>query len=256
MKCNYNRNPTIFIVECVLGYLEKNAANAVLNWISTYVDENVSILVNYEPCNPSDRFGKIMVENLAIRGCPLRSVLKYPTMESLKTRFHDVGFSHVNLSDMLSVYNYAVDPIDRLRIEVNFALRIIFQNIELFDELEEWRLIQTHYYLAVCTSGVLLSDTWSFFKDYWSEVCDSGEMPRFSTSEARSSTHSELIHECASRLRELNKNSANEHSAITAWGSSPNMVSASSSAPNLGVVGFINELMPPDFSSEETFYLQ
>jgi len=39
----------------------------------------------------------------------------------------------------LQVYNKCIDPVDRRRIE----------KLELFDEFEEWRLIQGHYFLAV-----------------------------------------------------------------------------------------------------------
>lgn len=49
--------------------------------------------------NPHDRFGKVMVKNLAERGCPLLSVFDYPSMEAQKNRFLERGWSQCQVKD-------------------------------------------------------------------------------------------------------------------------------------------------------------
>lgn len=49
--------------------------------------------------NPHDRFGKVMVKNLAERGCPLLSVFDYPSMEAQKNRFLEKGWSRCQVKD-------------------------------------------------------------------------------------------------------------------------------------------------------------
>ncbi|EER01021.1 leucine carboxyl methyltransferase, putative, partial [Perkinsus marinus ATCC 50983] len=59
----------------------------------------------YEQCNPDDPFGRVMMENLKGRGCPLIGLGKYPTVQSQCERYESLGFPYCIVKDMLAVYD-------------------------------------------------------------------------------------------------------------------------------------------------------
>jgi len=133
--------PTLFISECVLVYMQAMHGDNIISWAANAVPDAPSAMFVYEQCNPSDRFGKVMVENLMRRGCPLLSIHEYPTMESQNERYTQRGWDQCSLIDMNQVYSKYLDREDVARI----------QKIELMDEFEEWHLIQAHYFLLIAT---------------------------------------------------------------------------------------------------------
>lgn len=62
--------PTLVITECVLVYLKPEDTQKILQFIGEFFQRELAIL-NYEMINPSDPFGKVMLENLEDRGCKL-----------------------------------------------------------------------------------------------------------------------------------------------------------------------------------------
>ncbi|KAL8439387.1 hypothetical protein Efla_001857 [Eimeria flavescens] len=131
--------PTLFLCECVLVYLRVEEADAVVQWASECVPLAPSALIIYEQFNPNDPFGRMMARNLQIRNCPLLTITKYPTLESQRTRFAERGWPECSLTDMRSVYENFLPKSERDRVQM----------LEIFDELEEWWLIQSHYFLGV-----------------------------------------------------------------------------------------------------------
>ena len=82
--------PTFFYCECVLSYIDPDAVDSMLKYIAdTYL---FSWIFDYEMFNPNDRFGKMMVQNFEIRGCPLIGISKYPSLEDQMKRFESVGY--------------------------------------------------------------------------------------------------------------------------------------------------------------------
>lgn len=138
--------PTLILSECVLVYIEAERGDALLRWLAaTFAD---SAVLTYEQIRPDDAFGRMMVENLARRGCRLETLLKYPTLDAQRRRYLDAGWTHVRAHTMLDVYRHALDAADRQRAE----------RLEIFDEVEEWRLIQQHYTLVVAQKGAVELD--------------------------------------------------------------------------------------------------
>jgi len=133
--------PTIFISECVLIYMQALHGDSIISWASSLVPDAPSAMVVYEQTNPTDRFGKVMVDNLMRRGCPLLSIHDYPSLDAQKERYTQRGWDQAVAVDMNQVYDKHLDCKDVERI----------QRLELLDEFEEWHLIQAHYFLLVAT---------------------------------------------------------------------------------------------------------
>lgn len=135
--------PTLFISECVLVYMQSLHGDGIIGWAANAVPDAPSAMLVYEQSNPNDPFGKVMVENLMRRGCPLLSIHDYPTLEAQRERYQQRGWSQCTLADMNEVYDKLLDAKDVQRI----------QRLELLDEFEEWHLIQAHYFLLVASKG-------------------------------------------------------------------------------------------------------
>ncbi|PFH37136.1 leucine carboxyl methyltransferase [Besnoitia besnoiti] len=134
--------PTFFLSECVLVYMQTPEADAVLRWAAKAVKYAPSAVAVYEQLNPTDAFGRTMVQNLQTRGCPLMTIFDYPTLQSQKQRYLNLGWSASSVVDMNTIYDKFLPVQEKQRV----------QRLELFDELEEWRLIQAHYSIAVAVS--------------------------------------------------------------------------------------------------------
>ena len=133
--------PTFVLSECVLVYLPPEASEAVVAYFGGAFARCTFVV--YEMVEPGDGFGQQMVRNLQDRGCELLGIHANPTCAAQEARLRRAGFAEARALDMLAVYGGFLDAGERRRIE----------RLELFDELEEWRLIQRHYCIAVGTKG-------------------------------------------------------------------------------------------------------
>ncbi|CAM6084519.1 unnamed protein product [Calypogeia fissa] len=128
--------PTVVIAECVLIYLDPQVSRAVVKWAADKL--TTAIFVIYEQIHPHDAFGQQMIKNLESRGCGLLGLEDTPTLEAKMKRFTDLGWQNADALNMDVIYNQHLDPIDRRRIE----------RLEIFDEFEEWHIMQEHYCVA------------------------------------------------------------------------------------------------------------
>lgn len=69
----------------------------------------------------------------------MKGIEAHPDQESQKQRFLNLGWEVSNAIDMNSVYSKVIPSSDVQRIE----------KLELFDEFEEWHLIQAHYCISM-----------------------------------------------------------------------------------------------------------
>ncbi|EGG24460.1 leucine carboxyl methyltransferase [Cavenderia fasciculata] len=129
---NYNI-PTIFLSECVIIYITADNGNKVIKWASDHFKE--SCFVTYEQIKPFDEFGSMMVKNINSKGCPLQSIYQFPDLIAQKNRYLQLGWNRSDALDMVDIYNYFID---KSKIK-------IIERLEIFDEFEEWYLIQGHY---------------------------------------------------------------------------------------------------------------
>ena len=133
--------PTLVISECCLVYLEADEAEAVTKWAAEVTKQcEASAFVLYDPIRPDDPFGRQMMMNIESRGSPLRGIEGAKDPDGQVNRMKRCGFADAGAVDMNGTWDYLTrrDPVDVARIT----------RLEMFDEIEEWRLIQAHYCIA------------------------------------------------------------------------------------------------------------
>ena len=133
--------PTLLISECCLIYLPPTDADSILRYFTSTLFPPTSPLgiVVYEPINPDDAFGRVMVQNLATRGIVLQTLKKYGSLDRQKARLKMLGFGNRQEAvDVESVWEDWVDEKEKERIA----------RLEMVDEVEEWRMLAQHYCVA------------------------------------------------------------------------------------------------------------
>ncbi|KAI9710870.1 MAG: hypothetical protein M1812_007322 [Candelaria pacifica] len=132
---------TLLISECCLIYLPPSSADAILRYFISHVFPSSTplSLVVYEPINPSDAFGRVMVTNLAARGIVLQTLKKYSSLERQKERMRIMGFdSGQGAADIDFIWEQWVSQGEKERVA----------GLEMLDEVEEWRMLARHYCVA------------------------------------------------------------------------------------------------------------
>lgn len=143
-RLSLNRSlPTLVLTECVLVYLEKQATEALLDTIATYFEQ--AVWVSYDMCNCQDPFGRVMLGNLREAGHRVPGLINYSTLLSHKERFISKGWKDCSVCTMLQAYNNPT--------YINADTKKRISSLELFDEIEEWELIMSHYCLSVAVKG-------------------------------------------------------------------------------------------------------
>mmetsp|Transcript_9377 Transcript_9377/g.10691 ORF Transcript_9377/g.10691 Transcript_9377/m.10691 type:complete len:324 (-) Transcript_9377:878-1849(-) len=133
-KCGLDLDlPTLFISECVLVYLEPSDSANVISWISSTF-KSAAMFV-YEQIRPDDAFGQVMMRNLESRGCPLKGLKEHISTDAQINRFESRGWTKCECLDMNNIYYKCIDQ----------NIRSSAEKLEIFDEFEEWHLMQAHY---------------------------------------------------------------------------------------------------------------
>ncbi|KAJ3001014.1 hypothetical protein HDV02_000083 [Globomyces sp. JEL0801] len=139
--------PTLFVSECCLIYLDSSISNQIIASITSQFNE--PFLICYEQILPSDAFGKVMLQNLKYRGIELPGIHDFPTLESHNERFLSLNWKFVQSIDINTLWKTYIDENEKQRV----------QKLELFDELEEWILLNDHYCIVVASK----SDTYQLW---------------------------------------------------------------------------------------------
>ncbi|ORX49136.1 leucine carboxyl methyltransferase [Hesseltinella vesiculosa] len=134
--------PTLFLSECVFIYLPPEITTGILQWITTSMTHVAFAL--YEQILPNDSFGRMMIRNLLARHIDLKGIQAYPQLEDQEQRFLKLGWTGAKAVDMNAVHDQWLDENDKQRIN----------RLEILDELEEWKLISSHYCVAYAYKSV------------------------------------------------------------------------------------------------------
>lgn len=144
--------PTMLLSECCLCYLPPDAASSVLHYFSMNIKHDLAVIL-YEPIRPFDAFGKTMVSNLASRGIHLQTLKRYSSLEAQRQRLRIAGFrAGQGARDVYQLWEHDqwVSEGERDRID----------RLEWLDEIEEWKLLASHYCVAWGWRGEVFGEAW------------------------------------------------------------------------------------------------
>ncbi|XP_030643412.1 tRNA wybutosine-synthesizing protein 4 [Chanos chanos] len=136
-------SPTLILSEVVLTYMETKWSDAVISWAARLFPQ--SMFVMYEQVRPDDPFGRVMQSHFLKLNSALHAIKDYSDTTAQKQRFLDRGWEECVCLDMNQFYFGLVSELERQRIE----------NIEPFDEFEEWHQKCSHYFILTAAKGFL-----------------------------------------------------------------------------------------------------
>lgn len=132
--------PTIILTECVLVYLEKEITFSLIKEFSKSIQE--SFWITYDMLNPNDIFGQTMLRNISCAGYEVPGFTDFPSVESLSERFSSLNWENVKTINMLQAYNKLISSEEKVRVN----------KLQIFDEIEEWELLMSHYSLTIAVN--------------------------------------------------------------------------------------------------------
>ncbi|XP_037690087.1 tRNA wybutosine-synthesizing protein 4 [Choloepus didactylus] len=142
--------PTLLLAEAVLTYLEPESAAALIAWAARRFPN--ALFVIYEQMRPRDAFGQFMQQHFRQLNSPLHGLDKFPDVEAQRRRFLQAGWAACSAVDMNEFYHRFLSAEERRRME----------NLEPFDEFEEWHLKCAHYFILAASRGDALSQIMVF----------------------------------------------------------------------------------------------
>ncbi|EPE04980.1 leucine carboxyl methyltransferase 1 [Ophiostoma piceae UAMH 11346] len=164
--------PTLIVSECCLCYLQPDEAVSVLRYFTKaafgsaldsqpsqrdpVVSATPSVgVVLYEPIHPNDSFGRTMVSNLAARGIEMPTLAACPDGPSQDARLtKQVGLhDRADHRTIAQIWDAWVPEAEKARVNA----------MEGLDEVEEWKLLASHYVVAWGYRG-------GFFKSVWNQL--------------------------------------------------------------------------------------
>jgi tRNA wybutosine-synthesizing protein 4 len=143
--------PTLFLSECVMIYLKEEQSAALIKWAASTF--GCAVFLTYEQILPDDPFGRVMLRNLEDRGIPLLGIRARPDLPTQRQAYLDLGWDSAEALDMNDICNKILDRNELSRLN----------RIEMFDEMEEWRLLQAHYCIVWATRDTHKTGIWNQF---------------------------------------------------------------------------------------------
>ncbi|XP_057577899.1 tRNA wybutosine-synthesizing protein 4 [Hippopotamus amphibius kiboko] len=137
--------PTLLLAEAVLTYLEPDDAAALIAWAAQRFSN--ALFIVYEQMRPRDAFGEFMQQHFRQLNSPLHGLDHFPDAEAQQQRFLQAGWTACRAMDMNEFYRCFLSAEERRRVE----------NLEPFDEFEEWHLKCAHYFILAASRGEALS---------------------------------------------------------------------------------------------------
>ena len=138
--------PTLVLSECVLVYIEKKEADKLCSSLGSALKD--AVWVTYDMISPYDAFGKVMANNLRSAGYKVPGFTEFHDLNLQMKRFLDCESWDLATSiKMLDAYEKLINKEEKQRIS----------KLEIFDEIEEWSLLMSHYCLTIASKGQKLS---------------------------------------------------------------------------------------------------
>lgn len=135
----------LFVAEVSVTYMDTKSADDLLKWCRSVGRAEFCLLEQLLPYGPSHPFAQTMLKHFDKLKTPPRSVGEYPTIKDQSRRFTDRGWSSIRIWDLWDVWccGEFVDEQERLALD----------DVEPFDEWEEFMLFARHYFVLHATAS-------------------------------------------------------------------------------------------------------
>ncbi|KAK6384447.1 tRNA methyltransferase ppm2 [Exophiala oligosperma] len=134
------------LAEVSITYMAPEDSDALIAWTSTLSpDVTFCLLEQQSPDRPDNPFTTTMMNHFSKLGTPLRSVFKYPGCHTQTLRFQSAGFHMVETQNLWELW---ADP----RF-LSPSQRMSLDEVEPFDEWEEFALFASHYAFIIAQTG-------------------------------------------------------------------------------------------------------
>ncbi|KAK8160928.1 hypothetical protein BKA80DRAFT_238503 [Phyllosticta citrichinensis] len=138
---NAENRAILFVAEVSVAYMDVKSADAVVSWASSFNDARFCILEQCLPDGPDHPFASTMLRHFEKLQTHLKVVYEYPTPEAQARRFVKAGWPDVDARTLWQLWG----DDSFLTAEQRRAL----DDVEPFDEWEEFALFGSHYILLV-----------------------------------------------------------------------------------------------------------
>ncbi|GME75736.1 unnamed protein product [[Candida] boidinii] len=132
---------SIFIAEVSLAYMLPQHADPVIKETSLFANSHFIILEQLLTAGINHPFARTMLNHFNHLKAPIQCVETYPTIPHQIARFTSLGYSSVEATDLLGIWDYVIDSEVKQKIS----------QIEAFDEWEEFMLFCQHYIVLHAT---------------------------------------------------------------------------------------------------------
>jgi tRNA wybutosine-synthesizing protein 4 len=130
--------PTLIITECVMVYMDKDSCQKLCRSLGQMF-RGPAAWITYDMVGVGDVFGQMMLKNLTNAGYNLPGFVDNPTKGEHVELFTASGWNEASCRTMLESYRELISPEDKARVA----------KLEIFDEIEEWEMLMSHYCLTV-----------------------------------------------------------------------------------------------------------
>ncbi|RGP66430.1 leucine carboxyl methyltransferase 2 [Fusarium longipes] len=134
----------LFVAEVSVTYMDTVSADALIQWASSIGQAEFCLLEQILPHGPDHPFASTMLKHFNKLNTSLKSVHQYPTVDSQRSRFEKRGWNSVDVWDLWEAWNS--------ELFLNSCERAALDDVEPFDEWEEFILFARHYIVLHATS--------------------------------------------------------------------------------------------------------
>ncbi|KAF2645392.1 LCM-domain-containing protein [Massarina eburnea CBS 473.64] len=139
-------SPILFLAEVSLTYMPTTDSDALIRWASALGDARFCLLEQYLPQGPDHPFAQTMLKHFDKLQTPIQAVQHYPSLSQQASRFKNAGWSSIKSS--CSLWDLWSD--DGCTPP---AVRSGLDEVEPFDEWEEFALFAGHYFMIVASNA-------------------------------------------------------------------------------------------------------
>lgn len=129
----------LFVAEVSVTYMDTESADNLLRWAKSVGKAEFCLLEQLVPYGSGHPFAQTMLKHFDKLKTPPRSVGQYPTVEDQRERFVSRGWANVRIWDLWDAWCCGEF--------VNAQERTALDDVEPFDEWEEFMLFARHYFV-------------------------------------------------------------------------------------------------------------